>query len=480
MEIGENINFQKGRIEYFPMNETFIYDKPFIKIDNEYYCFNPALIIYNLHLILEKIILDIIPPKKYQKNYYKKKGEYLEDKSLELFRKILPNCEVYKSLKYGKDDEVDGIVVFDNNLFIIEAKSGKFSKGAAKGNVEKIKSDTKKLVEDAYNQAVRAKQYILSSDIVEFRDKNKRTVLTLKKEKINNIYLINVTLEPLNHITTNLSSLKEFGFIQGNEWIWSVYLNDLRIITEILDSPSEFLLYLERRIKFNNYPQIRMLEEIDVFGYFLNEGLYFDDIKFPENGFILNIDSSFSKDIDLYYLWKEGILDKEVKKPSLFNKCKDNIKFLVRKIEQTNKENFTQLTTLLLNYNCHTQSFIKNEIDNILKSKRSDFHFYNEEKNIGVVFVSKKIYEYNRVKQQCELYAYERKINNWFVVIIGNDFIDFEKFYFDNKPNKIIEEKLKILKEYRLKHTLQVKRKIGRNEPCPCGSGKKYKKCCGR
>lgn len=24
------------------------------------------------------------------------------------------------------------------------------------------------------------------------------------------------------------------------------------------------------------------------------------------------------------------------------------------------------------------------------------------------------------------------------------------------------------------------KKKIGRNDPCPCGSGKKYKKCCGR
>lgn len=23
-------------------------------------------------------------------------------------------------------------------------------------------------------------------------------------------------------------------------------------------------------------------------------------------------------------------------------------------------------------------------------------------------------------------------------------------------------------------------RKVGRNEPCPCGSGKKYKRCCGR
>ena len=24
------------------------------------------------------------------------------------------------------------------------------------------------------------------------------------------------------------------------------------------------------------------------------------------------------------------------------------------------------------------------------------------------------------------------------------------------------------------------KNKVGRNDPCPCGSGKKYKKCCGR
>ena len=26
--------------------------------------------------------------------------------------------------------------------------------------------------------------------------------------------------------------------------------------------------------------------------------------------------------------------------------------------------------------------------------------------------------------------------------------------------------------------TIVAEKKIGRNEPCPCGSGKKYKKCC--
>lgn len=26
----------------------------------------------------------------------------------------------------------------------------------------------------------------------------------------------------------------------------------------------------------------------------------------------------------------------------------------------------------------------------------------------------------------------------------------------------------------------KIQAKVGRNDPCPCGSGKKYKKCCGR
>jgi SWIM/SEC-C metal-binding protein len=28
--------------------------------------------------------------------------------------------------------------------------------------------------------------------------------------------------------------------------------------------------------------------------------------------------------------------------------------------------------------------------------------------------------------------------------------------------------------------TMIAEKKVGRNEPCPCGSGKKYKKCCGQ
>jgi uncharacterized protein YecA (UPF0149 family) len=30
-----------------------------------------------------------------------------------------------------------------------------------------------------------------------------------------------------------------------------------------------------------------------------------------------------------------------------------------------------------------------------------------------------------------------------------------------------------------LDRTKEYGQKVGRNDPCPCGSGKKYKKCCG-
>ena len=71
--------------------------------------------------------------------------------------------------------------------------------------------------------------------------------------------------------------------------------------------------------------------------------------------------------------------------------------------------------------------------------------------------------------------------------------IDWEKLYFNMHNAKADwlytleqwddiltwEKREEIEKEY--KESLQVHvEHIGRNDPCPCGSGKKYKKCCGK
>ena len=71
--------------------------------------------------------------------------------------------------------------------------------------------------------------------------------------------------------------------------------------------------------------------------------------------------------------------------------------------------------------------------------------------------------------------------------------IDLEKLYFnmlDAKAkwlytlpqwdNILTEEKRNsIRKEWRASKQAVSEKTVGRNDPCPCGSGKKYKKCCG-
>ncbi len=72
--------------------------------------------------------------------------------------------------------------------------------------------------------------------------------------------------------------------------------------------------------------------------------------------------------------------------------------------------------------------------------------------------------------------------------------IDLEKLYYNmvearadwlytlpQWDNLLTEERRKELyKEQKSSTTIVKPKKIGRNDPCPCGSGKKYKKCCGR
>ena len=72
--------------------------------------------------------------------------------------------------------------------------------------------------------------------------------------------------------------------------------------------------------------------------------------------------------------------------------------------------------------------------------------------------------------------------------------IDFEKLYYNMHAAKadwlydlpewegvIDEERRKeITKEYKRSNTVVNEGVAGRNDPCPCGSGKKHKKCCGK
>lgn len=72
---------------------------------------------------------------------------------------------------------------------------------------------------------------------------------------------------------------------------------------------------------------------------------------------------------------------------------------------------------------------------------------------------------------------------------IGTDENPMPLVHFLPDLNTGIDEKLEINEnsipldtslQNRNNQKITNKKKVGRNEPCPCGSGKKYKKCCGK
>ncbi len=72
--------------------------------------------------------------------------------------------------------------------------------------------------------------------------------------------------------------------------------------------------------------------------------------------------------------------------------------------------------------------------------------------------------------------------------------IDFEKLYFNMldckadwlynlpewEPILTPERRKEITMDFRTSKMFVKEQEPGRNDPCPCGSGKKYKKCCGK
>ena len=89
---------------------------------------------------------------------------------------------------------------------------------------------------------------------------------------------------------------------------------------------------------------------------------------------------------------------------------------------------------------------------------KQELEGFDEESEIELKIVPETLF-YNMLKADADyLYGLEQWMD-----ILGED--------------KIRE----IVKEYKASKTVRrAAPKIGRNDPCPCGSGKKYKKCCGK
>jgi hypothetical protein len=300
--------------------------RPLIRIEQRYFCPVVHAAFWSLRPAIEMYLNPddpqaVVSDSALWERYNQARADYLEGKAVEYLAEALHHAQVYRNLTYtivedgeAKQVELDGLLILDSALFLVEAKAGSLSLPARRGAPKRMIREIEELVEDAYSQALRAKRYIQESDKPVFLRPD-GTEVVVPKDSIDRVFLITVTLESLDPYVTTAYQLQELGLFAEGDLPWAVCLADLRVISELVEFPSQLVHYLTRRQRLNELQRLTAHDELDWFGHYLSEGLFFDELlEEPDASGFISL-ASYTTVFDDYYFYVTGQRDTPAPKP---------------------------------------------------------------------------------------------------------------------------------------------------------------------
>ena len=405
---GENHDFFDKLPEWpgWPLNPSLIYEKPVISHAGSFYIFHIPLALRSAGYLLERL-MENRDSSYFVLSFLKARDEYLERKSLELLGKLLPGSKIYPKLHYpvvvgGQEQwvETDGIILLDSVLIIVEAKAAKLSVSARRGSILRLKDNLEEILGKAHEQGMRTLNYITSINVAKFYDEKRNQVLGVKSDQFTDIFMITVSYEQLDFLSAQLGSIEKMGVIKGKEWPWAVYLNDLRVICEIVEHSTEFIHYLKSRIPLNDSINFKFVGELDIFMLYLKEGLYLEKAEFADRKAVNLI--GYTEDLDSYYLFKEGVRS-EVPKPR--QQMPKTFERLITVLESGRPPGFVNASLSLLDCSEKTRADIAQQIERI----ENEFAQDNRPHSASFIFDDQKA----ALLLACLHKDDERHINHW-------------------------------------------------------------------
>ena len=433
----------------------------------------------------------------------KNRGEFTEYMIYTIFCDVFSkenvwlNVDLYSKsgLNHTKKDrigEIDILVNIHGYSLVFQAKSKKLTINARKGNIQQIDSDFSKAIQHAYDQAFECSKILLEDDYIARINGE-----IIKLPTTDFCIPICVLSENFPALTMQIRwLLKENKHERiASALVFDVFLLDLMYKT--LNTPLEFIHFISI---LSNVREIFLANtQIDLLAVHLSRNLLCS-----EDADMFYLDNGFAADLDLFLLEKRRnvITNKsndEVSSLSCWYKFKDTYwwKLFEYCSQLDTKEKFKfglellQLSgELIEKYN----SIVLDRINKLNLNPQqiiSDFTINLSNSHGITVYVSNSLLITEAIKSKIYRHAslrkYHAKSNLWFALIISTkgivkyiDILDSEWKFNDEMQQEYQrifgrQPKQKLFIEGKV-----MTRKIGRNELCPCGSGKKYKRCCGK
>ena len=189
-QLGEEMNFlAEGPYRGWPLRIWPIFTRPFLAVDDKFYCFDIYSLRENFYRVLQRLICCRQPT--YKEKWNKRQKVVAETLSFKLIDKLLPTASVHQAIHYpwktGAQQqrnwcECDGFVEFDDNLLIVEVKAGAFTRLAPTTDFPTHNQSLKALLEQPSDQGRRFLDYLRSNEEVPVFNKEHREIRKLRLE----------------------------------------------------------------------------------------------------------------------------------------------------------------------------------------------------------------------------------------------------------------------------------------------------------
>ena len=419
------------------------------------------------------------------------RGQFTEDFSRERLELVFgkenvhANVDIFES-KNKKLGEIDVLVLFGDRAIVLQAKSKRLTLEARRGNDGQIRDDFKKSIQDSYDQGYTCAKLLIDAKHKLMGADSGEIAIPLKLKEV---YIFCVVSD---HYPALSFQARQFLKFERTEVIHPPFVMDvfmLDVVTEMLRSPLRLLSYVNRRTNYSD--RLLASHELTILSYHLKNNLWIDD---QHDMVVLSDDISADLDVAMA-VRRDDVPGKRTPDGILTRFRTTALGRLVEKIETRPDPATIDLGFMLLTLSEETFVNVSNGINVISRKARRDRKSHDLTVGIGGGSTGLTIHCNDApiyiagpsLQRHCKLRKYTEQADNWFgVCILPEDASLRFGLNLDYKWARSAEMDAMTQSLPKSKNIADLsapevwgKKKTGRNEPCPCGSGLKYKKCHG-
>jgi hypothetical protein len=508
---GNTAFFEAGDLSGTPLRTLPARIRPLIHLRDGYYATDPSFVRDSTYRAIQRGVIRRRP--EYREEWNRRQRKLSESAFPDIFQNQLHGAQIDQECFYpgplkGEWSEIDTLVTLEDVLVHIEAKAGISALVSPETNFDSHLKAIDRLVGEAYDQCSRFLEYLDSADEVPIFRRTAEGYQEIRRLRLDAYRVaipIGLTMESFTPFSSMSKELLEIRPILGRHAFVSLAIDDLLALRRFLPTTGALFHYLEVRQSSASIRHVFVHDEMDHLGSYLKHNRY-DKEQLDQLGskgkrkadFL--VWDGYSSEIDKYF----GHSDFERRRPPS-QAIPPPFQKLLDLIAVTRRPGWIRADSMLRNLSGASRESFSQKFDDAVEALKAvrvrAYHVPDTSIPLTLVFARSA----NQIADdrliaigQAAALAF-RRMQQTVVAVRVDESGNWNEAYMleadapsEHSPDfgaarthaqKILDgirsRPKSAVSSPKGKTVSAMKEKIGRNEPCWCGSGEKFKRCHG-